>query len=344
MVTHPKSLFTAFWLFVFSALLASCGGGGSSSNGLTADARSATSKIDPSEPCRTLFAGQTIDVGTVCLETDAHFLYITYETTGGWLLNEVHLFVGESLDDMPQTNNGSPIPGQFPYVAEDLETDTFQFKIPLDDLTAECGDLVALAAHAVVSKTDGDSTQEETAWADGDNIVRRGNWATWSEYLIDCEDDDPPPPVCPGAETAYGVGDKTFEELGFGNWGWQITVLPGDDNSVDLYAGAAQHDLSKGTHVGTVSYTYDGSVLHLTYETFEGFGLLEAHVYAGAEELPTNAPGLFGNTQEPLEPTSMLDFTVPVEADPLYVAVHAVVVGTDCEPEEEDPPAEETEQ
>ena len=96
MVTHPKYLFTAFWLFVFSALLASCGGGGSSSNGLTADARSATSKIDPSEPCRTLFAGQTIDVGTVCLETDAHFLYITYETTGGWLLNEVHLF-GDSV-------------------------------------------------------------------------------------------------------------------------------------------------------------------------------------------------------------------------------------------------------
>lgn len=69
-------------------------------------------------------------MGTVCLETDAHFLYITYETTGGWLLNEVHLFVGESLDDMPQTNNGNPIPGQFPYTAEDLDTDSFEFKIP----------------------------------------------------------------------------------------------------------------------------------------------------------------------------------------------------------------------
>ena len=39
----------------------------------------------------TLMAGQNIPVGSVVVENDAQYLYVTYQTDGNWLITETHL-------------------------------------------------------------------------------------------------------------------------------------------------------------------------------------------------------------------------------------------------------------
>ena len=64
----------------------------------------------------TLFAGQTIEVGTVNVWNDDVNLYVKYVLTDlDWCLTETHLAVAVSLDGIPQTKKNNPIPGQFPY-------------------------------------------------------------------------------------------------------------------------------------------------------------------------------------------------------------------------------------
>ena len=80
----------------------------------------------------TLFAGQTIDAGTVSFEVTGSDLVVTYSTTGGWELQEVHLWVGDDLSNMPQTRKGNPKIGNFPYASGDISGDTqYQISVPL---------------------------------------------------------------------------------------------------------------------------------------------------------------------------------------------------------------------
>jgi hypothetical protein len=61
-----------------------------------------------------LIAAQHINAGTVTVSNDATNLIITYATTGGWVLHELHLYVGD-LALIPDTSQGNPIPGQVPH-------------------------------------------------------------------------------------------------------------------------------------------------------------------------------------------------------------------------------------
>ena len=121
-------------------------------------------------------------------------------------------------------------------------------------------------------------------------------------------------------ETAYAKGSeaKCFIPT-FANWGWTNPIKPGT-YTMDLWAGAAQCDTTKGTQVGTVIVVYgiDGYVT-VTYNMNKGFLLEETHVYAGSEIFPkdkkgkfTVAPGAYSNAS-------------PFNGDPVYVIAHAVV-------------------
>jgi hypothetical protein len=134
------------------------------------------------EYCSTLFAGQTIDAGTVCSSVNNDNLDVTFTTTGGWELEEAHLWAGTQLSDMPQTKKGNPKIGNFPYNSGDITGATSHtFSVALLGLGFSCpGDDVTyiLAAHAALRKDNGDGTfQTETGWGDGPNIVDRGSWA-----------------------------------------------------------------------------------------------------------------------------------------------------------------------
>lgn len=149
----------------------------------------------------TLWAGQHINCGSAVVGIEGDDLVVTYETTDGWKLTETHLYIGAE----PPAKSA---PGRFPYKHENLggvSADTYS--IPLSSLSAEPGDTLYLAAHAVVQKParDDETCQEETAWAEGERIRKKGNWSMFFSVTI-------PDVSSPGqepesiSETAWGFG------------------------------------------------------------------------------------------------------------------------------------------
>ncbi len=181
----------------------------------------------------TLFAGQSIESGLLSVSNDADTLTVTFTAASDWFFAETHLEVASSLSDVPSTRQGSPIPGQFsvnethnPAVSE--VTYTFS----LADNGFAFGDTIVIAAHAVVQNiVDGEIIQEETAWSSGPRFVARGNWATYSQYVIQepaevLEDD-----AEWNEETAY-AGDTE----GNGNAWWFYFDAAGPETQ-NIYAG-----------------------------------------------------------------------------------------------------------
>lgn len=122
----------------------------------------------------TLFAGQTIAAGTGFVNINNGELEIIYETTGDWVIEETHLYVGP-LADIPLNNAGNPIIGQFPF--NDTQTSGTTLVTYTTD-TIPLGGCVYVAAHAVVTNTV--TGESETAWFNGDPIG--GNsWAMATE-------------------------------------------------------------------------------------------------------------------------------------------------------------------
>lgn len=277
------------------------------------------------QDCFSLLAGQYTNIGQVCVSNDKDFLYVKYQTQDEWLLNDLHLYVGTSLDALPVTKKGNPKIGNFPYSEEGVNTNYFEFKLPLSILgTIDCGASISIAAHASVQRLlDGGSYQEETAWSEGTRFVEKGNWGTYSVYEYSCVVTPPQVGTC---DTAFALGDTTFIDLGLTNsrWGWQITnVLPGK-TSYPLYAGAGKNDISKGTHIGDITVNYTGSTVVVSYAALSGFVFDETHLYVGTSNVTTIAPGLYGNIHD-LEYTSSDSYTLSgFSGEPLYIVAHAV--------------------
>jgi hypothetical protein len=128
----------------------------------------------------TLYAGQHIIVGSVSVENDEDFLYVTYKAVDGWELSELQLSATTTFEAIPCDNKGPKI-GLFSYKYEGPNSfDIYEFKIPLADIGVAFDQDVYVAAHAVVEKTDmsiPDGGPEETAWASGTEFA--GSWAMW---------------------------------------------------------------------------------------------------------------------------------------------------------------------
>lgn len=136
-----------------------------------------------------LIAGQHIPAGTVIVENDEQYLYVTYETDGNWLITETHLDVATRPEDLKQTSKGNAIPGRFAYQSEHhpgVATVTHTI-----DLTAwPSGTPLYLAAHSVVVSNSG----SETAWGEGLDFPGK-NWAMYFSHQVQsCE----PPQLQPG--------------------------------------------------------------------------------------------------------------------------------------------------
>lgn len=154
----------------------------------------------------TLFAGQTINAGSVQVSNDATNLYVEYTTIDGWRLSETHLAIATTLAGIPQTKSGNPKVGNFPYkrtynptVTSDVyifALDQLAVSLGLDRFTCGVSSLV-IAAHAVVVKLDGGGTVigQETGWGSGPGFPG-ANWATYFNYTVQCC--APPPVIEPG--------------------------------------------------------------------------------------------------------------------------------------------------
>ena len=129
-----------------------------------------------------LYAGQTINAGSVTVTNDASFIYVTYTTANGYLLTQTHLYVGDCAL-IPVNNPGNPIPGQFPYAGTHNYASTYTYQVPISAISAgSCG---CIAAHAVVVKLNasGQVVETQTGWGNGVRInLSGGNWGMKFDY------------------------------------------------------------------------------------------------------------------------------------------------------------------
>jgi len=136
----------------------------------------------------TLWAGQNINVGTLTVEVVGDNLEVTYimDPDEGWELLETHLYVGTSPPE-------KSAPGRFPYDAIDGV-----YEIDLETDFPEATTLY-IAAQAEVRKQEVDPDtgelmfdpdtgepiyQEETVWAEGDEIRPDKNWAMFFTFPV----------------------------------------------------------------------------------------------------------------------------------------------------------------
>lgn len=153
----------------------------------------------------TLYAGQDEPVGEVTITDDGTDLTVTYATTGGWLLTETHLHVGETEADVPQTKKGNPKVGQFAYTGtHDPGVTTVTYVVPIP----AGADDVVVAAHAVVYKppvlVGGDVSSPQ--WASTVVTAEQGTLKN-GDPVSDAARTDP--------DATLGAADGVFFSLGF---------------------------------------------------------------------------------------------------------------------------------
>lgn len=127
-----------------------------------------------------IYGGQTIPVGNLIVVNDDTNLYITWEMTGCWELEETHLYVGDAAN-LPTNNANAPVPGQFPYQGtHSAGTTSYTYTIPLSGLPS----CYAIAAHASTLNPCAGSGggQQETAWSDGTPFPNTNRWGWYSTY------------------------------------------------------------------------------------------------------------------------------------------------------------------
>ncbi len=335
---QPKANYKEFTMKTHAAAailatfaLSACGSEGVSDNHTSSRSAELIKIAGDGDGCTTLFAGQSIDAGKVCLTVDntvdtsascgagsAGVINVTYDTTGGWELVEAHLAAGISVSDIPLNKAGNPKIGNFPYSSGNIAGSTsYSFSVPLctfalDASQTQCTPVVSLfAAHAALRKDKGDGTyQTETGWGDGDRFLAKGSWAEYFSVVLECAENPQPPEKLP-CETAWAIGKYTFDcsvpnkanpdnyncgpagEIS-DKWGWYDSFVPAAGFRSTLYAGAAQNDLSKGTLAGTLDVTCAGTACDLAVQTSGAWRLEDFQAYVGCEPPTTTAPGQLG--------------------------------------------------
>lgn len=143
-----------------------------------------------------LTAGQTIPAGSLIIENDADSMYVTYNTTDGWKIKELHLSIDYKGGDCTMTKSSDLAPGKFPYSAiftatgsgecgtEGLPT-TYRFAISRNSLPT--GDCLCVFPHSVVVKcgTDASGLNTQTAWGGSvQRISGGGKWYGGTNYCM----------------------------------------------------------------------------------------------------------------------------------------------------------------
>lgn len=234
---------------------------------------------------QTLWAGQHIDAGTITVAIEGENLVVTYETKDGWEMTATHLAVSKTLEGIPQTKKGNPIPGKFPYKHEDLGGVTGDsYTILLSDFDIECDDMLYIAAHADLQKMiEGGSYQTETGWADGDDFPGK-NWATYFTVTIECETVYPEPEC----ETAWALGNYTFIDFGISDkWGWFFDyTICCEQPSIILYSTGTGHTGNLGGRTGADALCEGNKPA--------GYANWRAFLSVNADDEIRNMPGNYG--------------------------------------------------
>ena len=292
-----------------------------------------------------LWAGQTIDAGSVTIYNDETNLYITVYSEEGYQTEDeqIKIWVGTDLSTLPGGGEVRPPAGQFPYkytLVDPLES-VFTAVIPLDGISLlnGCDEDIYVVVHADVLVDNGNGgTSGETAW--GGEIPGPGSaWWYYTTYTIQC---------CGGgggsfdySETAFAKGGWVFASKNKANpenlpsleltkmrWGWAINILEDGETTYEIWAGAGLNDTNKGTLVGTLTVNKIGVDVNVSYDLDPNFGMQEVHIYADDLSPTTIAPGQYGHTVyfDPMEVTYNNGFVIEdLNGDGIWIIAHAVV-------------------
>ena len=112
------------------------------------------------------------DIGEVCVDDDGDQITVRYDTDNDWELRRTFVEVAADLDDTNATeDSGAAIPSAFGYRKHhDPTVDSATHEIGFEDLDADPGDTLEVAATAHVVCTVGDS-ETQHAWGDGERFV-----------------------------------------------------------------------------------------------------------------------------------------------------------------------------
>jgi hypothetical protein len=210
-----------------------------------------------------IVAGQHLDAGDVSFDFDGEVLQVTYTTKNGWLMDQIHFWIGTSANGYPQVtkgkNAGSPIPGQFPYKFENLGgITTYSFNVTLSD-GFTCDQVLWVVAHCAVKLPYGDGTfLTQTGWTP-DVPLPGDNWAMESQIKVTCD----VPPIIPGSEctkwdyqTAFG-GTSVGLTTGCVHGGAWWYYYQNDGQPQTIYAG-------QSIEIGTVTFSNGTLTIELT--------------------------------------------------------------------------------
>ena len=298
----------------------------------------------------TLWAGQTINAGTVTVSNDALNLYVTVVSNGGYEGTEnIKMWLGT---DLTLVNGGGltrPAAGHFPYKTTVPEGETtFTFTVPLSTIpfynVSVCGvQSIYVYVHAdVLAIHEDGSVSGETAW--GGDVAGPGRaWWYYATYVPSCCVETPPPPSYEKLGTAFAKGGYVFTtdrksnpenlpslNLTKNRWGWAINLTNAGSFTYDLFVGAGLNNTSRGKLVGSVTIDYTGTQATVTYNLNATFAIEEGHVFAGDFRPTTLAPGQYGNTFYFSPFATTHSFTVDVtdtDGDGAWFIVHAVAYG-----------------
>ena len=118
------------------------------------------------EVVHTLYAGKTIDVGTltVGIDDNSDYIYVKFETIPGWYIEETHVFVGPEGTSIPVNKPGNPKIGHFPFSTDHQNGDGTNV-VTYPTIPYSLDQAFVVATHASVYNDNG---QQETAWGYND--------------------------------------------------------------------------------------------------------------------------------------------------------------------------------
>jgi len=266
-----------------------------------------------------IFAGQTIPAGELVVSNDGQNLMVQFNITApNTLIETAHVWAGNDPLNVPQTKNGTPIPGQFPYKAENINVTSYTFTIPLADILIAapdfCGQVVQIYAHAALVSAGEPGLEpglNETAWSYGTPFPPTSTrWGWYSTYTICCGTVLPPNEGV--TETAFVkfakpdgrifTTDKKSNPEGYASWsltknrwGWGLESSAIGVINADIYAGAGLNKIASGKKVGSAVISISNLVLvDVKLNLNPGVLVNEIHIYAGNVKPSTIAPGQYG--------------------------------------------------
>ncbi len=128
----------------------------------------------------------------------------------------------------------------------------------------------------------------------------------------------------------------TDPDYNFNRWGWTNYIAEEGTYEMDLWAGAAHCDTSRGDLVGTVIVTYSGGLVDVEYNILPGYAMSEAHVNIGCGKYPTKngrptvAPGQYNFNLGALDHVNNYTLEDVAVTGPFWIIAHAVTCEVVC--------------